>query len=63
MIVTYVLFHRMLTETVGSLYVGGYDRPFSTIDVKVSCELHAVCNLVSDVKYLAKQIILQYEPI
>ena len=27
--------HRMLPETVGNLYVGGYERPFAIINVKV----------------------------
>ena len=29
---------RMLTETVGNLYVGGYERPFAVINVKVLVE-------------------------
>ena len=30
--------YRILTETVGNLYVGGYERPFAVINVKVLVE-------------------------
>ena len=31
----FYLFRRMLPEIVGNLYVGGYEKPFAVINVKV----------------------------
>ena len=30
-----IFFYRMLPEIFGNLYVGGYDKPFAAINVKV----------------------------
>ena len=27
--------HRILTETIGNLYVGGYERPFAVINAEL----------------------------
>ena len=43
----------MLTETCGSLYVGGYERPFAAINVKVLYSMKKLfislhCNLLEN---------------
>lgn len=48
--------HRMLPETVGNLYVGGYERPFATINVKVliviACDFIMHSNVYAMLIYL-----------